>query len=368
MRFTTLFPEAENVHLIKSCGMIPFILYKDYGYDSTIACYNNGEYPYLDNAVKGLKMDHIKRVTNNKVIDSCLYLMKYAKKIDVLHLYHLSKRSVICSFIYKMFNPKGIVYLKLDSTDKDLLGEKFDNKNLKLRLKLLVMKVFNIISTESSVAREYINTNFPVQFEYIQNGFNEKNKPQLNRNRDNIILTVSRIGVEQKANEVMLEGFALASPHLPNWKLRLVGPIADDFKGYIEKYFEKYPHLKDKVEFLGPITDREKLNEEYNNAKVFTLTSVYEGFPTVFLEAIKSGCYLVTTNFNVAQEITKYGELGTVVDIGDYEGYSKALISVCSDEEKLLRIHPKIQDFAYENYYWPKTGSKLDSLIRNVKF
>lgn len=366
MRFITLFPEAENVHLIKSCGMIPYIMHKYYGYDSTIVSYKNGDYNYLKNAVKGLKIDHLKKITKNKTLDSCFYLIRHSKKIDVLHLYHLTKRSLICSMIYKLFNPKGIVYLKLDNTDKDLFGDKLRKTDLKLRLKFLLMKNFNIISTESSVSQEYINKHFPTHLEYIQNGFYDKKTDELDEKRENIILTVSRIGVPQKANDVMLKGFAIASEFLPSWKLRLIGPVADEFHDYINQFFKEYPHLKEKIEFVGPITNRDQLNREYNNAKIFTLTSVYEGFPTVFLEAIKSGCYIVTTNFNVAQEITNYGELGTVCEIGDYEEYARALISVCSDENKINVSHYKIRNFAYKNYYWPNTCSKLDSLIKNI--
>ena len=38
-RFLTLFPELENVHLMKDVGMIPYIMHKEFGYDSYIASY-----------------------------------------------------------------------------------------------------------------------------------------------------------------------------------------------------------------------------------------------------------------------------------------------------------------------------------------
>ena len=57
MKFVTLFPEMENVHLIKSCGMIPYVLHKYHGYDSKIVGYNNhGNYDYINTEVKGLKI------------------------------------------------------------------------------------------------------------------------------------------------------------------------------------------------------------------------------------------------------------------------------------------------------------------------
>lgn len=362
MNFVTLFPEAENVHLIKSCGMVPFVLHKYFGYNSTIVTYNNDNYEYLNSEVKGLEIEYIKKIFNNKLLDSIYFLLKKSKSIDVLHVYHLSKRSLLCGMVYKILNSDGIVYLKLDNTDKDLFGKKY-SKSLMVNLKFKLMKVFDIISTESIESKKYINKNFPLNFEYIQNGFYSKRELLNIEKKENVILTVSRIGVPQKSNEVMLEGFALASSKIPTWKLRLIGPIEESFKDYMRIFFNIHPHLKDRVEFVGPITDRKKLNTEYEKAKIFSLTSNYEGFPTVFLEAIKSGCYLISSDFNVAQEITKYGELGLVFDVGDYEGYSKALIKACSNEEMISDSHQKIQDFAYEHYYWPTTASKLHALI-----
>ena len=77
MRFVTMYPETENVHLIKDVGMIPFIMHKKFAYDSTIVCYKNEDYSYLENEVKGLKLDFIKKYTGKSIIDGAIYLFKY---------------------------------------------------------------------------------------------------------------------------------------------------------------------------------------------------------------------------------------------------------------------------------------------------
>jgi hypothetical protein len=61
MTFVTLFPGATNIHLTKDVGMIPFIMHKYYGYDSTLVCYKNDEYDYLETEVKGLKIDFLEK-------------------------------------------------------------------------------------------------------------------------------------------------------------------------------------------------------------------------------------------------------------------------------------------------------------------
>lgn len=366
MKYVTLFPEAENVHLIKSCGMIPFVMKKFYGYDSTFVCYENGNYDYLDNEVKGLKLKKLKRITNNKLLDSILFLIKNAKNIDVLHMYHLSKRTLICSYVYKFINKKGVVYLKLDNTDKDYFGKEYvPTKELKLKFKL--MKNYDVISTESSECYKYINSKFPISIKYIQNGFYEPlDKVKVNEKK-NIILTVSRIGTKQKNNEMMLEGFSKIHKEIPDWKLRMIGPVEKSFEQVLDSYLQKDPTLASKIEMLGEIKDREILNKHYNEAKIFTLTSIFEGFPTVYLEALKSGCYLVSTNFNVAKEITNFGEFGSVAEINDTKDYANKLLKSCKEINFDENLQKKIQDFAVNQYYWPNTCKKLDGFIKEVR-
>ena len=63
MRFLTVFPLLENVHLIKDVGMIPFVLHRDFGYDSTILSFDDAKgLNHLENEVKGLKKRLIKKL------------------------------------------------------------------------------------------------------------------------------------------------------------------------------------------------------------------------------------------------------------------------------------------------------------------
>lgn len=364
MKFVSIFPELENVHLIKDCGMVPYILYKYYGYDSKIVGYkNDNKYDYINSEVRGLKIDFLEKKFNNSTLDSCLYIIKNNKSIDVLNLYHMTPRSFYCALIYKILNHKGIVYLKTDNANIKI----FNKSWLKKKIKFNAIKVFDIISSESNDACRYFNDNFPVQFEYIQNGFYDNGNRKIIEKKENIILTVARIGDVEKANDVMLNGFAEASKVLKDWKLRMVGNINEEFKVFILEYFKKYPELKNRVEFVGSIRDRNILDKEYKKAKVFTLTSISEGFPIAFLEAIKSGCYIVTSDIGVADEITKSGTTGTVFHMGNISEYAKALVEICSDNERLKDLAPKIQDYAYDKYYWPTTGAKLNGLIQKAK-
>ena len=206
MRWVTLFPEAENVHLAKDVGMLGFVLHKHFGYDSILACYRNGEYPYLRQEVCGLKLDFLRRCQGT-MQDGCAYLNEYAKEIDVLHVFHLEERTLQWIVLYKSLNPQGKVYLKLDAN--------IFSKNVQLHESVVqVLKLCNLISVETIHLYQYLNDTWPVPVEYVPNGFYDfyGTRRVEWKEKENSICTVGRIGAPVKANEVLLAAFRIAAP------------------------------------------------------------------------------------------------------------------------------------------------------------
>jgi len=365
MNFVTMFPETENVHLVKDVGMIPYIMHEQFGYNSKIVCYkNNQNYEYLENEVKGLKIEFLEKRTGDTIKDGIIYLLKNSRKIDVLHLFHLSKRSLYWILVYKLLNPKGKVYLKLDA-DQNIKAFDYHKKSIKGYIKRKVLSSCNLISVETKLLYNYLRENWNLDVEYIPNGFYDYGKRQeVNYcEKENIILTVGRIGTYQKATETLLKGFKLANEKIPDWTLKIIGPIEKSFYEYIDNFFKENPQLKNKIIFTGPISDRIKLDAEYRKAKIFCLTSRWEGFPLVYLEAIKNGCYIITSDVLAAFDITNGGELGKIFKVGDYEQLALILEQICNNQDLIEWSIKDIQDFAYENFYWPNICKKINDKL-----
>ena len=72
-----------------------------YGYDSFMATYINGDYPNLK-YTPGLRLEEVPKVSGNWVKDSCRWLIKNARKIDVLNIYHIVRTSFYYAMIYKI--------------------------------------------------------------------------------------------------------------------------------------------------------------------------------------------------------------------------------------------------------------------------
>ncbi|WP_027634291.1 glycosyltransferase family 4 protein [Clostridium hydrogeniformans] len=372
MRYCMEYLKTENVNLVKDMGMIPYKLYKNHNYDSYVATYKNGEYPYANKEVKGLKMNFIKRIFHSYSLDGVLYILKNGKNIDCLHIFHVTLSSVFYATIYKMVNKQGKIYLKLDCSHR--LPDRIRSQNrIGKKLTDYFFHKVDLISAEQEVlykelkellpkaANKIINVPNGVDFKAIEDmglhyDFNEK---------ENIIVNVARIGAEEKRTEVLLEAFSKI-PNIENkgWKLKLIGPIENNFLKYIEKYFDKYPNLRDVVIFQGNIEDRKKLYEEYRKSKIFTLTSNCESFGIAFIEAAAFGNVVVSTDVGIAKELV-INNNGALVNIDDVEGLALALEKVM-DSENLLEMSNKTYDICRKKFNWDIIVENLHKEIENL--
>jgi len=165
MHFVTLFPEAKNVELIKDNGQIPFQMQQLFDYKSTLVCYDNDDYTYLKDEVKGLRLHFIEDTGKCFYFRKAAlrYILRHAKKIDVLNLYYMSQESVLLGRIYKWLNPAGILYIKLDLAQNQLSDSKtfrFSAHPVKEKIHQKMFQYFlpkiDIISVESKHVKRQI--------------------------------------------------------------------------------------------------------------------------------------------------------------------------------------------------------------------
>ncbi len=305
--FVSLFIDITNNLLIKDVGMLPYEMQKEGGYWAALAGYTEGKkFPYIDQEVKGLNLLGIKKWTGKPTIDGMIFLAKNAKKIDVLQLNHISTTwNRWWIFGYKLLNPQGKVYLKLD-TNYDMVH--FKQKKWQLR----TLKRCDLVSAEIEEVAALLSEKWHRKVLYVPDGTYEENKEICQwKNKENIILTVGRIGAYQKATNVAFEGFRrFVNKGRKDWRLSVVGPIEQGFYAYMDKFFQAYPYMKEKIEIVGEMADRNQLEQEYAKAKIFLLTSRWESFGIVLAEAMKKGCYIVSTKVDSIEDITSFGKYG----------------------------------------------------------
>ncbi|TDE28044.1 glycosyltransferase [Flavobacterium ranwuense] len=87
------------------------------------------------------------------------------------------------------------------------------------------------------------------------------------------------------------------------------------------------------VNFLGEITNYNELEEVYNQLTFILITSEYEGFPMVIMEAMAKGVIPITTNVGGISEHIINNQNGILVSDGDKE---KIVSDFINSIEKLL--------------------------------
>ena len=250
---------------------------------------------------------------------------------------------------YKKVRPDGKVYL---ATDMNISwGSRLTHTNPDYER---FIKSCDVVAASCRAAQKYLSAKWRVPVELIRNGW--YNFPQVSfsnlfEQKENIILTVARIGIDQKRNEDLLAAFAKVAAELPDWSLRLVGTIDDKFKPYMENFFETHPDLKGRVNFTGLIEDKTELANEFKRAKIFCLTSTFEGgTPNVTAEALFAGDFMIFSSIDAAYEATDDNKCGRVFPIGNVDALANIFREVCPDNDLLLAGGKHAVEYARRNF------------------
>lgn len=104
------------------------------------------------------------------------------------------------------------------------------------------------------------------------------------------------------------------------------GPMRD----HIQKSFKKY--IDNGTVTLIEEVSRSEMVEYFAKADIFLLTSYFEGFARVLMEAAASGVPIVTTRVSGVKNVIIENETGIVIEQGDVEGLANAVLKLIDDE------------------------------------
>ncbi len=351
----------SNVELVKDCGLIPYLLYKNHNCDVSMVGAAGPDYPYLETYVKGMKVELL---PNGKVESKLAYIAECAKEIDALLLRGCYPNNFPLAELYKTLQPDGKIYVGLDANSSWMDRIWWQEERFRE-----FMGRCDVIATSCYAMQEMLNRKWPWKIEHIPNGYypfdREVKEPDYGQ-KENVILTVGRLGTEQKDTELLLSAFALIADKIPDWKLRLIGSVEEGFELYINKYFEENPHLSKRVCFVGVLFDREALFEEYKKAKIFALSSRVEGgTPNVISEALTSGCVPVTTAIDAYEEITNKGKNGFSSPVEDAHAFAESLVKACCHED-LQGMSKRSFEYGKSHFDMERITSKVYELLFEV--
>lgn len=369
--------EFGREHLFKDVFLVPYYLGKQFDAEVKIVYpryLNNLELAHEHRGVKLVPLPRLSifsRFSFWRHLNFYFYLLKNARSIDLLVRFHLTIHTELFCIIYKWLNKKGKVFVKLDvnpDTIDDLYGDKKISliANIRNSITKLFHKSLDYCACESHEAfsriqnSAHLKMQFGKKLLYLPNGFDEEDFSQYKivesdfQHKENLIITVGRIGVPQKNTCMFLN--ALSKLVLGNWSIYLIGPINPGFEESIQLFYQSNPNKIDAVKFIGPVMDRKSLFEYYNRAKVFVLTSDWEGYPIVFSEAKRFRNYIVATDLASSKDVVENSKYGVCVPVKDDNKLAVVLDEIISGKRHV----DVYEDFEVKEISW-------EDLIRQLK-
>jgi len=153
-----------------------------------------------------------------------------------------------------------------------------------------------------------------------------------NEGSTHAIVAMGRM-VPQKGFDYLLRAFALCAGRHPTWTLRIFGegPEHQNLCALADKL-----EIESRVRFEPVTREPEKVMRE---SDLFVLSSRYEGFPMVLLEAMASGMPVISFDcLSGPREMIRNGIDGVLVPPEDVEALASAMDRLMGNEEERLRL------------------------------
>ena len=156
----------------------------------------------------------------------------------------------------------------------------------------------------------------------------------------------------QKNFSLLIEAFSMVLKEINisvTLKIYGEGPQRNTLQSQINEL-----QLGDKIILEGSVSD---LHDRINGAALFVLSSNYEGFPNVLLEAMAMGLPVISTDFQsgITRELIGR-ENGIIVPVGDVRALKSAIVKILNNKIYRLKMR-KNNPYVREQY-------NIDTIIK----
>ncbi|KAF5423993.1 MAG: Glycosyltransferase involved in cell wall bisynthesis [Candidatus Methanocomedens sp.] len=202
------------------------------------------------------------------------------------------------------------------------------------------------------ILENFADKDYGNKIEVIPNGidpeyFNPKKK-------EDKILVVTRL-FERKGVQYVID----AMKDIKNYELVICGdgPYKEQLKQQISKLNVSNIHLLGYVNY-------EQLKNEYEISSIFVLPSSAENFPVVLLEAMASGCAIITTNVTGCPEVVE--DTALLVKPKNSDDIRNALIELISNNKLRSDLGFKARKRMLENFTWKQIAQSYVKMYEKI--
>lgn len=282
-----------------------------------------------DNKKEYVLSKDIKRIalqTNNQ---GNILIKNFTRIINLRRIIKEENPNIILSFLGRpnirmLLSSIGLKIKKVVSVRNDPIKE-YGNNIFKRIITNLIFLLADGYVFQTSDAKEYFLKKIQKKSKIILNPVDDKfYDMKLIKNRHNIV-TVGRLE-PQKNHKLLLDAYSEIVKEYPQEDLIIYGD--GSLKQELENYALK-KNISKKVHFKGNV---ENIEDKLNTAKVFILTSDYEGMPNALMEAMAIGVACISTD-------CPCGGPRTLI-----ENNSQGFLFPCNDKKKLITAIKKVLD------------------------
>lgn len=306
--------------------------------------YNN-QYVFIENLRPSIKkcIQELKKLNFKYVIKDTLKLVKHyiqklkCKKSVRKEFKKISPDKVIVSsielvkYVPKEYRKK--TYLHMHSSVDYFYNEKNYFKILK-KYNNKISKVIWLTKAFMQEAKKLGINNSDYVYNPVR--FKSDKKSKLNQKE---IIYVGRIAKEKRV-DLLISIFNEFNKTYPDWKLKIIGDIPNDFE------YEKSKNIS----FLGR---KEDVKEYLINSNLIALTSIYEGFPMSLLEAFECGVPAIVFDFGSSvNEVLDSGKNGFIIEQDNKSSYKEKLELYAKNLELQQEMGKNVKEFS--NKFYPK--------------
>lgn len=311
-------------------------LYSD-GWRIGVAFFEDESDSYLSELKKGIDIIRLEFPVNS--INNLKKLRTYVDEENVDFIMNQWALPIkVTHFIRKVCKGTSVIKISMIHT--------MPSMNNRIRMSKGFMKLLWVLLSRISLRLVYqLNDAFVLlsdsykeefkRFTFLKNGkklFSLPNPVRMvdarHQEKENLIIFVGRLSAEKRVDRI-IDVWHKAHKRLPEWKVEIVGDGIEREK--LKEYSKELPRLS----FVG----YQSPDDYYKRAKLILLTSDFEGFGLVLVEAMSAGCVpIVFGNYSAAYEIVTDSVGVTVPPPWKKECFEDELVSLANDKERLSKL------------------------------
>lgn len=219
---------------------------------------------------------------------------------------------------------------------------------------------FIAVSNELLITYEKRISHLPKRRQVIANPIlkqiNYSRKISMNEDKPSIINLISAGRLSYEKNfQLLIHAFS-ELPNREKYRLKIFG------EGELEKQLHDLIIQLNLSEFIQLAGFTNTLENELAQADIFILTSLWEGFGNVLVEALNAGCQIISSDCESGpREILENGRWGYLFPVNDKKALINSIVNIQPIEYTESEINAHLEKFTFD-----KVGKEYDYFLFNL--